>query len=78
MEKPGEALIETLITLANLPEESMADHMRTELDSLLEQTGADRKEATLEQLREVLALYLESIHSDLSKQAEEHEESRNS
>jgi hypothetical protein len=63
-------LLETLITLANLPEESMTDRVRSELHPLVEQTGGTAESLTLEQLRAALALYLESIHLEISQEVE--------
>lgn len=57
----GHELIETVASLTGLPE----PWVLKELDHILEQSGQNPGELTLDQLRESLVLYLESIQADL-------------
>jgi hypothetical protein len=56
----GHDLIETLVCLTGLPE-GMA---RKELDTILEQSGNNSQHLTLQQLREALVTYLETLQPD--------------
>ena len=61
VEPDGQALIQMVVSLTGLPEEPI----RGELNQILEKSGHDSKNLTLEQLRIALAAYLESIQADL-------------
>lgn len=62
-ELEGEELIQTLVSLMGLPEAGV----RHELDGLLELSGKNSQDLTLDQLREVLVLYLESIQAEFTE-----------
>lgn len=57
----GQELIETVITMTGLPEPLI----RTELDQIIENAGQNAGELTLEQLREAMVAYLESLQAAL-------------
>lgn len=50
-------LVQTLITATDLPEDAVA----RELGTLLSQYGTNTEEITLEQLREIMAEYLQTV-----------------
>lgn len=51
----GEELLKSLITLTGLPEQSV----HRELETLIEKAGYDKSQITLDEMREVLAEYLQ-------------------
>lgn len=60
----GVNLAKTLIEATGLPE----DPVKRELDSLLSQHGKDAANLTLEELREVMADYLQSVFLELQNE----------
>ena len=61
----GKELISELVTATGLPEPLMHE----ELDGILASSGHSADELTLEQLRSAMVAYLESIHRDMSNEA---------
>ena len=64
-EREDSDLLGTLISLSGLPEE----WVRGELDPILDEKGSQKQELTLNEVREALAAYLESIGPDFGLQA---------
>jgi hypothetical protein len=62
-ELSGAQLISTLVTLTGLPE----SWVRTELDGILAQAGCTRESLTMDELRVVLAGFLDSMQEDLAE-----------
>ncbi len=60
-ESSGQDLIETLVSLTGLPESWVSQ----ELVQILENSGKCAKSITLEQLRDAMLIYLESVQTDL-------------
>jgi hypothetical protein len=63
-ELSGAELISTLVTLTGLPE----SWVRTELDGILAQAGCARESLTMDELRVVLAGFLDSMQDDLAEE----------
>lgn len=60
-ESGGEALIDTLVSLTGVPTELM----QAELSQILEISGHNSEDLTLDQLRMSLVTYLEQMHEAL-------------
>ncbi len=58
----GEELIRTLISNTGLPESDVS----TELDQLISRSGHSPDQITLDQMREILAEYLQDLILDLN------------
>ena len=63
-EDESSVLMKTVVELTGLPEKWVNE----ELEGYLKQNGHSRKNLTLDQLREVLLNYLESIQSEIQTQ----------
>ena len=63
-ESGGQELVQTLVSLTGLPEPWVSQ----ELLQILETTGQNAQEITLEKLREAMLVYLEEVHASLSKE----------
>ncbi len=57
----GRELVDTLASLTGLPEPWVSQ----ELVQLIEKSGKNEKEITLEQLRDAMLIYLETVQADL-------------
>ena len=62
MEPGGEELIQTVVNLSGLPE-SLAQN---EMDRILELSGQNSNNLTLDQLRQAMIAYLESMHEEFA------------
>ena len=60
----GQELIQTVVSLAGLPEH----WVRQELAPLIESSGEDVSDMTLDKLRKVLVAYLETFQGDLQNE----------
>lgn len=60
LEPSGEALIQTVVELTELPQQLIS----SELDQILERSGQSASHLTLDQLREALVAYLEELKVD--------------
>ncbi|MGZ3687957.1 MAG: hypothetical protein ACXWPM_04665 [Bdellovibrionota bacterium] len=65
-EPDGQALIEKVVDLTGLPSEMAHE----ELQKILEFSGHDGEELTLDQLRQSLVTYLESMQSEFESESE--------
>ena len=63
----GDALLQTVVGLTGLPETLV----RRELEKFLATRGTGSKSLTLDELRQVMLAYLESVQDDLQADAEE-------
>ena len=63
----GRSLIQTVVSLTELPEPLM----HQEISEILELSGHRSESLTLEQLRAAMLSYLESIQADFAEQGEE-------
>jgi hypothetical protein len=57
----GPALIDQVVTATGLPD----DLVTQELDQILGNAGCSKENVTLEQLREAMLTYLESLHQEV-------------
>ena len=58
----GPELLKTVVSLTGLPENDVAQ----ELSKILEQNGSASESLTLDELRDALLAYLETLHSEIS------------
>lgn len=66
LEPNGQDLLRMITSLTGLPD----DLIRGELDQMIVDSGRDSKNLTLQQLREVLVDYLESMEAELMDEDE--------
>lgn len=64
VESSGQELIETLASLTGLPEPWVSQ----ELIQILEKSGQNAQDVTLEQLRDAMLIYLEMVQADLASE----------
>lgn len=62
MEPDGQELLKILVSLTGLPEEWILK----EIDHIMTGMGRNPREMTIDDLREALVTYLNSIHTELS------------
>ena len=65
-EPDGQELIQTVVSLTGLPEAWVLP----ELDQILENSGQDSRDLTLQQLRDAMLAYLEAMQSDFLSEIE--------
>ncbi len=66
----GQDLIQTVVTLTELPEELA----HQEVDKILQHSGHASDNLTLEQLRSAMISYLEAMHADMMQESLENSE----
>ena len=66
-EPGGKELIETVVSLTDLPE----PEVREELDQILEMSGRSSGELTLDELRKAMLIYLEALGSNILEEGNE-------
>jgi hypothetical protein len=67
-EPGGQELIDTVVSLTELPDPLV----REELDQILQLSGKNSEEVTLDELRKAMLIYLESLQSGLLDEEDPH------